>query len=188
MSATPRRLLSILMLCATLAACAALPVSPSGTTCVNVPPPLPLPPAPLPTETSRLTELMQYYEYLRKQPPLALVQEYKKASQDFLQTESDSSRVRVAILLALPDTPFHDVPAALNLLSNWPEDEKVSPPALDGFARLLSVLLVQQQQSTNTVNDLTQKLKEEKKRAETLQGQIDAVKNMEKNLIDRNKQ
>ena len=188
MSAIPRRLWSILMLCATLTACASLPVSRPGVKCENVPPPLPVSSAPSPTQTSRLTELMQYYEYLRKQPPLVLAQEYKKAVQDFAQSESDSSRVRLAILLALPDTSFHDVPAALNLLNNWPEDQNVSPPTLDGFARLLSVLLMQQQQSTNSVNDLTQKLKEEKKRAETLQNQIDAVKNMEKNSIDRAKQ
>lgn len=183
-----RHCLLLLALCSVLAACSNLPMTHAGNVCVSSPPPVTLTPVSLPTETSRLTELMQYYEYLRKQPPAALLPEYKKAVQDFSQNESDLSRVRVAILLALPGTSFRDVNAALNLLGNWPEDPKVTPPPLDGFARLLSVLLTQEQQSVNTVNDLTQKLKEEKKHADTLQSQIDAVKNMEKNLIDRTKQ
>lgn len=182
------RIMSICSLGLVLAACTAVPEKPAGVACAKPPSPLTLTPVSLPTETSRLTELMQYYEYLRKQPPAMLADEYKKAAQDFSQNESDLSRVRVAILLALPGTSFHDVNAALNLLANWPEDANVEPPPLDGFARLLSVLLTQEQQSANAVNDLTQKLKEEKKHADTLQGQIDAVKNMEKNLINRAKQ
>lgn len=183
-----RRILSTLILSLALGACTALPEKPAATACAKTPPPLTLTPISLPTQNSRLTELMQYYEYLRKQQPAMLADEYKKAAQDFSQNGSDLSRVRVAILLALPGTPFRDVNGALSLLGNWPEDANVAPPPLDGFARLLSVLLTQEQQSTNAVNDLTQKLKEEKKRADTLQGQIDAVKSMEKKLIDRARQ
>lgn len=183
-----RRNVTIIILSLGLGACTAFPEKPPAAACVKTSQPLVLAPVSLPTETSRLIELMQYYEYLRKQPPAMLDDEYKKAAQDFSQNGSDLSRVRVAILLALPGTSFHDVNGALNLLGNWPEDPNVAPPPLDGFARLLSVLLTQEQQSANTVNDLTQKLKEEKKHADTLQGQIDAVKNMEKNLINRAKQ
>ncbi len=40
----------------------------------------------------------------------------------------------------------------------------------------------------NALNEMEQKIKEEQKRADALQEKIDAVKNMEKNLMDRNKQ
>ncbi len=195
MSAFGARLLTALAaiaLSAMLGACASVPAHPIAACESNSPPPPP-PPAPVPPPVQsgvagRLDALMQYYDFLRKQPPAALVQEYKNAVQEFAQTESDSSRVRMAILLVLPNTSFHDVPAALHLLDNWPEDPKIAPSALDGFARLFSVMLTQQQQQTSAISDLAQKLKDAKKRGDTLQDKIDAIKTMEKNLIDRTRQ
>ena len=140
------------------------------------------------TGTSRTAEIMRNYDTLSKQPATEIAKAYSKALQDFSATRSDSNRLRLAMLLALPDTPFHDTSTALNLLNDWPQSETDSPSALRGFARLLSVLLIQQQQSNNALNEMTQKIKEEQKRADALQDKIDAVKDMEKNLMNRNKQ
>ena len=140
------------------------------------------------TGTSRTAEIMRNYDTLSKQPATEIAKAYSKALQDFSATRSDSNRLRLAMLLALPDTPFHDTSTALNLLNDWPQSETDSPSALRGFARLLSVLLIQQQQSNNALNEMAQKNKEVQKRADALQDKIDAVKNMEKNLMNRNKQ
>jgi cell division septum initiation protein DivIVA len=54
---------------------------------------------------------------------------------------------------------------------------------LQSFRNLLAALLTEQQRLSNHLEETSQKLKEEQKRADTLQHQIDAIKNMEKNLI-----
>jgi hypothetical protein len=47
----------------------------------------------------------------------------------------------------------------------------------------LAALLADQQRLSSNLEEASQKLKEEQKRADTLQHQIDAIKSMEKNLI-----
>ncbi len=180
MSALPRHFLVLpaMMVAVLLSACSSIADRPHQA-CVDMP---------VLTGTSRTAEIMRNYDILGKQPPTEIAKEYAAALQDFSTTRSDSNRLRVAMLLALPDTPFHDTATALNLLNDWPQDEAAPPSALRGFARLLSVLLQQQQQSNNALNEMEQKIKEEQKRADALQKKIDAVKNMEKNLMDRNKQ
>ena len=180
MSTLARRFpaLPAMMVAVLLSACSSIAERPHKA-CVDMP---------ILTGTSRAAEIMRNYDTLSKQPATEIAQEYAKAVQDFSAARSDSNRLRVAMLLALPDTPFHDTAAALDLLNDWPQDETAPPSALRGFARLLSVMLIQQQQSNNALNEMTQKIKEEQKRADALQEKIDAVKNMEKNLVDRNKQ
>lgn len=191
MSIILQRLLSAIIITAALTACSGIPAHQPHTTCADLPPPLslppPAPPVP-PIEADPLAALMQDYDSLRQQPATELSQAYKKTYQDFLQTQSNSSRVESALLLALPDTPFHDTTAALNLLNSWPKDATDTSTALHDFAHLLSVLLTQQQRSNATVNDLNQKLKDEQIYTENLQKKIDAVKAMEKNLVNGNKQ
>lgn len=131
---------------------------------------------------------MLYYDHLRKQPATELAKEYDKARQDFAKTRSELNRVKVALLLSLPNAPFHDTLAALNLLNELPKETKDAPSGLRSFANFLGVLLAEQQRAINSADDLSQKLKDEQKRARALQEKVDAIKNMEKNLIRRDKQ
>jgi hypothetical protein len=55
------------------------------------------------------------------------------------------------------------------------------------FKHLLSVLIAEHQRINSSVNELSQKLKEEQKYSEILKSQIDNIKSMEKNLILRDK-
>ncbi len=183
MSAAHLRVLLLALLCATLTGCASTPVAPAPVPCVAEPPP---PPAPAPPpKTSRLIDLMLDYDVLSQQPAADLEKTYRTAAQAFSQTGSDASRVKLALLLALPDTSFHDTAAALNLLNNWPKPADAAPAALRSFAHLLSVLLTQQQRSATSVNDLAQKLHESQKSVETLQSKINAIKDMEKNPTNK---
>jgi cell division septum initiation protein DivIVA len=70
----------------------------------------------------------------------------------------------------------------MHLLNEWPKDPK-SANNLQSFRNLLAGLLAEQQRLSHSIEELSQKLKDEQKRAETLQSQIDAIKSMEKNLL-----
>ncbi|RFC37191.1 MAG: hypothetical protein DID90_2727553464 [Candidatus Nitrotoga sp. LAW] len=179
MSIIPKKpwvLLTIIL--AALNACSAIPT--------NQPPIVILPPQPLVIPPSQLEVLMQYYESIRKMPATELVKEHDKAKQNLILTKSDSARAELALLLALPNTSFRDTGAALNLLNEWSKEAKLSA-SMRSFKQLLSTLLAEQQRTNSNVNELSQKLKEEQKHSEILKNQIDDIKNMEKNLILRDK-
>jgi hypothetical protein len=144
--------------------------------------PLPCPPPSEVVVTGHMDDMMQYYDSLRKQSPPELVKVYDRVKQNFGQNKSDANRIRLVLLLALPNTSFRDVPSALHLLNDWPRDSK-HVNNLQSFRNLLAALLAEQQRLSNQLEETSQKLKEEQKRADTLQHQIDAIKNMEKNLI-----
>ena len=145
------------------------------------------PAGPLPFDlivTGQMEDLMQYYDALRKQPPAELARVYDKVKQNFVQNKSDANRARLILLLILPNTPFRDTTSALYLLNEWPRDAK-PVTGLQSFRNLLAALLTEQQRLSNSVDELSLKLKEVQKRTETLQNQIEAIKSMEKNLILR---
>lgn len=134
--------------------------------------------------THDIDGLMQYYEQLGKIPASGLAAEYQNASLDYSKTGSDSSRMRLALLLWLPGTAFRNPQTALDLLKAKP----VLDPGLRSFADIFSAMLAQQQDSENAQQHLEQMLKEEKKHSSALQDKIDAVKKMEKALIHMEKQ
>jgi hypothetical protein len=145
------------------------------------------PVAPLPSDlivTGQMDDMMMYYDSLRKQPQPELARVYDKVKQNFVQNKSDANRTRLILLLILPNTSFRDITSAFYLLNEWPRDAKPIT-GLQSFRNLLTVLLAEQQRLNHNVDELSQKLKEEQKRVETLQKQIEAIKSMEKNLILR---
>ncbi|SEK55875.1 dihydrolipoamide acyltransferase [Nitrosovibrio tenuis] len=148
--------------------------------------PSPCPPSEV-VVSGQMDDMMQYYDSLRKQSSPELIKVYDRVKQNFGQNKSDANRIRLVLLLILPNTSFRDVPSALHLLNEWPRDPK---PAnnnhnnnLQSFRNLLAALLAEQQRLSNSMDESSHKLKEEQKRADTLQHQIDAIKSMEKNLI-----
>jgi hypothetical protein len=152
--------------------------------CATVPEiqPAPCPPPSDVIVTGQMDDMMQYYDSLRRQSPPELAKIHERVKQNFGQNKSDANRLRLVLLLTLPNTSFRDIPAALHLLNEWPRDPKQANN-LQSFRNLLAALLADQQRLSNNLDEASQKLKEEQKRADTLQHQIDAIKSMEKNLI-----
>jgi len=151
--------------------------------CVTAPDnqPSPCPPSEV-VVSGQMDDMMQYYDSLKKQSPSELARVYDRVKQNFGQNKSDANRIRLALLLTLPNASFRDIPAALHLLNEWPRDSKHANN-LQSFRNLLAALLADQQRLSSNLEEASQKLKEEQKRADTLQHQIDAIKSMEKNLI-----
>jgi predicted RNase H-like nuclease (RuvC/YqgF family) len=134
------------------------------------------------TVMSEIDEMMEFYDSIRKQSAPDQGRVYEKAKQSFAQNKSDTNRARLILLLILPNTTFRDVPSALNLLNELRRRDSTS---MQGFKTLLTSLLTEQQRLQHHVEELSQKLKDEQKRVETLQSQIDAIKSMEKNLLQQ---
>ena len=135
-----------------------------------------------------LHEGVSYYMCISSLPAPGLVTEYTATMQSYAKTGSDSDRLRLAMLLSLPDTTFHNTAEALKLLQGFPGKSAPSPssePALYNLARMLNMILAEQQRENDTLNDLAKALAAERAHSEFLQGKIDAIKNLEINMIHR---
>lgn len=173
-----RRLLASCLLLGTLAACADLPAGSAHKTSGFSLPSL---------GNSQSDTLLQSIDAVRKLPSAEQARELDKARLAYAQTGNEFNRIKLAWLLALPAAPFHDTSAALNLLNDLPKDSKAGSAGLHALAGLLQTELIEQQRIAAANDEWAQKYKDEQKRADALQQQIDGIKRMEKNLMQRDK-
>ncbi|HZM46458.1 MAG TPA: hypothetical protein VFC14_16595 [Burkholderiales bacterium] len=125
-------------------------------------------PGPQPRQASEAENLISYFAQLRKLPGSELAREHDAARQAYGRARSDYNGVRLAMVMALPNTPFADEPRALDLLE---------PIARNTEGRLssLAVMLVSQIQERRRLDA----------NAQALQQKLDALKSLERSLIDR---
>lgn len=136
-----------------------------------------------------IDKLMSYYDQLQKKKAFQLASEYNYAKNHYYINVDAESRFKYILLISLPKTAFSDIRAALDLLTNWPQDLAL-PPDLASFRKLLISLLREQQIAKTETRNLLQKLKTSNENAQalreqvqTLESRIDAIKNMEKHPI-----
>jgi hypothetical protein len=108
--------------------------------------------------------LLTYFEYVRKLPPAELAKEHDAVRQQYASLNSNFVRVRYAILLGISGAAFNDDARALELL-----EPLLKNP--DGNLYTLAYLLSAQIQ--------------EQKRGQGLQQKLEALKTLEKDLLER---
>jgi hypothetical protein len=117
---------------------------------------------------SETDSLLAYYQQLRGLSGADLGREHEMVRQAYGRTHSDFNRVRYAMVLSLPNTAFTDDGRALDLL------EPVSRNAAGQLNALASLL--------------TAHLQERKRldaNAQGLQQKLDALKSLERSMIER---
>lgn len=159
-------------LCAMLAACAPLPpsekppapvslpqpppVAPAAATQVETPEPEPAPPAvviaPAP---SGATRALQFFTQVRQKPQREWKSDYDVLRKAFAASRSDFDRVRLALMLSLPNAPFGDEGQALELLEPLARDDRNE---YQGLAQLVSALLIEQRRRGSQAAALQHKL------------------------------
>jgi hypothetical protein len=117
---------------------------------------------PLPVSDSE--SLLMYFEYVRKLSAADLAKEHDTARQRYARTRSDFNRVRYAMLLSVPGSAFSDDARALDAL-----EPLLGKPdtALHSLAFMVGAQI------------------QEQRRAQGLQQKLDALKSLEKSLIER---
>ncbi len=164
--------LAAVLLAAAIAACALLAgcgTTPSLEVAEPEPPKAPAPRVSKPPrQVSDAETLISYFAQLRKLPVPELAREHDAARQAYGLAPSDYNRTRLAMVITLPNSPFFDEPRALDLLE---------PLAKNAEAQLsgLAALLVSQIQERRRLDA----------NAQALQQKLDALKSLERSLIDR---
>ena len=166
-----RRELAMVVACSLLAGCELLPVEESAPVSED---PIAVREDPIRTERPRAQSeaenLLAYYQHVRKLPATELGKEHDMARQAYTLARSDYNRVRLAMLLSLPGTAVSDEPRALDLL-----DPVAKNPAgeLHGLALLLATNLQERKRLDASAQGLQQKL--------------DALRSLERSMIERRK-
>jgi hypothetical protein len=123
-----------------------------------------------PQPASDAESLLLYFHHLRKLSGPDLGREHEAARQAYARSRTDFNRVRLAIVLSLPSSAFNDDARALELLE---QVAKNPSDRLQGLALLLNTHLQEQKRMNANLQGLQQKL--------------DALKSLERNLIERGK-
>lgn len=155
------RLAALLAFCALLAACGLLRGLESRE-------PAPWVQAGSPRPASDVESLLLYFQYIKKLTPTDLGREHDTARQAYSRTRSDFNRVRLALLLVLPNAAFNDDTRALELLEPVAKNQSGQ---FSGLATLLASHLQERRRLDASAQGLQQKL--------------DALKSLERSMIER---
>jgi hypothetical protein len=135
----------------------------------------PLEPAPwvqagAPRPASDADSLLLYFQHIRKLSGADLSREHEAARQAYARSRTDFGRLRLAMVLSLPGTAFNDDTRALDLCDTVAKHEG---GRLQGLAVLLGSHLQEQKRLTASAQGLQQKL--------------DALKSLERSMIERSR-
>ncbi|MEW6677195.1 MAG: hypothetical protein AB1421_04680 [Pseudomonadota bacterium] len=95
--------------------------------------------------------------------------------------------LRLALLLGQPGLPFRDDAAARKLVQDWLFREPTADPGLLAFAHWYRAQLGERGRLAAGLEEAGMRAREEKKRADACKDKLEALKNMEKSLIERDK-
>jgi hypothetical protein len=122
-------------------------------------------------ETRQIVALIDYTYTVARLLPEEQRRELNASTQMFSKDRGDYGRVRLALLLALPGTGFNDDSRAASLLEPLAGAAAQSPGPLRQLAGLLH-------------GQISERLREQR-RAAQLKEQLDALKAIERKIIDR---
>jgi hypothetical protein len=135
---------------------------------VSVPPPTTVEPVRTVAPVPESERLLEYFRQVRKLGGVELGREYEVVRVAYTRSRSDFDRLRFAMVLSLPETALIDETRALELLEPMIRNQN-SP--LHGLAILLYTFAQERRRLEKSVQGMQQKL--------------DALKAMERNLIER---
>ncbi len=130
--------------------------------------PAPAPAAQAERPISDVDSLLLYYRHIGKLEESQLSREHEISRRAYARERSDFNRVRLAMLLGLPNTALSDDARALELLAPVAKKE-------GGEFSALAALLAAQLQERQRLNAL----------ARDLQQKLDALKSLERSMMER---
>lgn len=126
------------------------------------------PPAPVQRPISDVESLLLYYRHIGKLKEKQLSREHEIARNAYARERTDFNRVRLAMLLGLPNTELNNDGRALELLEPVAKSE-------DGEFSALAALLVGQLHERKRLDA----------NAQDLQKKLDALKSLERSMMER---
>ncbi|MBI2311842.1 MAG: hypothetical protein HYU77_04975 [Betaproteobacteria bacterium] len=126
---------------------------------------------------SEAEALLLYHEYLRRLSGAELTREHEGVKQAHARSGADFTRVQLAMLLSLPTPGFRDDGRAIGLLEPLLKEGAASSE-MRALAHLLHAQIAEHRR-------LEERAREEQRRADGLQQKLEALKSIEKSLLER---
>lgn len=132
-------------------------------------------------------ELLALLDRIGRASPGELLREYETLAAAPEPVRGGNGQLRLALLLSQPGLPFRDDAAALRVLQAWENGQVHADPALKTFVHWLRAMLGERAKLAGGLEEAGAKLRDEKKRSEVCKDKLEAIKNMERSLIERDK-
>jgi chromosome segregation ATPase len=129
-------------------------------------------------QVSDLEALLAYYDQVRRLSPTEQVKEQDAVRLAFNKDKSDLNRLKLAMLQALPNSAVRNDASAQALIDPLLKESDTRDAGLRAFAQLLNANLAERKKSDDRIRENQQEI-------EDLQKKLDALKSIEKSLIDR---
>ena len=136
------------------------------------------PPEAVKRQPSELEQLLTYYDQVRKLQPAELSKEQETVRQAFTKDKSDLSRMRLALIQAMPGSAVRNDAGAQALLEPILKEGSARDGGLRAFAMLLSAYLAEHKRYED-------RLRDDQKQIEDLSAKIEALTSIEKSLMER---
>ena len=129
-------------------------------------------------------ECLHYFSRMRGLQSEELDREYAAALKALEKQKTSANRIKLAFLLGLSNGGFRDDARATALLNEVLDDKKDNG-SLGNLAALLVYQINEQKRQEERYQKANQSMKDEQKRANQLEQKLDALKNIEKSIIQR---
>lgn len=150
----------------------------------------------LETESDRL---LDYYAYMIELQGDALLREYHNVQRKNAANPTEFNRMQLIMLLSSPSAPFRDIKLAQSMLKEWLNDDYYRYSKLRPLVLLYYNDLSELDRQSEMINETTEKLRLANElnanrtleleaalaNSKELQHKLDALLEMERNLIDR---
>ena len=138
----------------------------------------------VPEKPIEIAVIVSYFRFLNSLPEKALKQEHARTQKEFSENSSPLNRLRLAILLGFANTKHRDTQASLDLLNRYLENPTSLDPMLRDFSYLLATFVQKIKNQDKAYKTLNQQFKKGRAENKKLNKMIEALKTIEKNLID----
>lgn len=134
---------------------------------------------------SESAALLDYYSSLRTRNAAGQRQELDELRREFTASGAESARIKLAMVYLLPGAAVRNETQAAQLLDPYARGDTRGDSPFRGIAQLLLAHLDQSRRLEAGAQAQATKLKEEQKRSEELQRKLDALKDVERTMIQK---
>lgn len=136
----------------------------------------------------RLSEsaaLLDYYANLRTKTAASQRQELDELRREFAAGSAEAARIKLAMVYLLPGAAIRNEAQAAQLLDPYARGDTRADSPFRGIAQLLLAHLDQSRRLEAGAQAQAAKLREEQKRSDELQRKLDALKEVERAMIQK---
>lgn len=130
-------------------------------------------------------ELLVYAKRFGELPAENQKKELAQVAQILSRNKKDTfNRIKAALIYGLPNSRLRDNAKALALLTELQRDKTLEDD-VGGLVALMKDVVDERQRLEDNSTKLNQKVRDEQRRADELQQKLDALKNIDKTMIER---